>query len=110
MDLTPLRQLALEINFDTHGIPITVNPVDGFPVETTGIWLVPETEQLPGTSDFQKSNARRVMAIRSDLVPLVPRKSTINVPRENLLDEVWSVDAVDTIDRDHYHLTLVRTS
>ena len=110
MDLSSLRRLVSDINFDTHGIPVTVTPLNDFPVEAKGIWLLPETEQLPSGSDFQRSNAKRIMAIRVDAVPGIPRKSTVTIAVPDDFDEVWIVDGIPIIDTDHYHVTLVRES
>ena len=109
MDFAPLRQLALELNFEAHGVDVTVAPYSNtnpLPIETRGIWLVPETAGLPSGAEFQRKNGRRIMALRRDEVPEIPRKTTVTIAADPL-DEIWMVDSVDTIDADHYRVTLV---
>jgi hypothetical protein len=108
MNLAPLRSLVREVNFGAHGVDAMVTIPDGAPVSTKIIWLTPVTEQRPAGSEFGRSEAIRSMAIRRDVLPAVPRGSTIAVT-EHLLSSptMWTVDGMEAVFSDHQRVIVV---
>jgi hypothetical protein len=103
MDLAGLRSLVREVNFTTHGVPAIVGGV-----QTRIIWLTPITEERPGGADFNRADPRRVLAIRRDDVPAVPRGTSVAVTEHTQeAPSVWTVDAMDQVFPDHYRVTVV---
>ena len=114
MDLGPLRALALQLNVSAHGVPATVQleyPDVGDPIETRGIWVTQFTESLPDSLELQRREPIKVMALRRDEVPTVPRGTTIQAP-EVMGGPVlgWKVDGMARVDNDHHRVVLVRYS
>ena len=111
MDLGPLRALALEINFSTHAVPVAVTIPEGWSIATFGIWMTPLTEELPSAAAFQRSNPKRILALRRDVIPNVPRGTRIVGPEKSGdADKVWRVDGVETIEADHHRVVVVLES
>lgn len=108
MDLAGLRSLVREVNFQTHGVPAVVTPPDADPVSTRIIWLTPTTESLPTGNEIRRADSRRVMAIRRDDVPTVPRGTVIEVT-EHLLTSpaTWKTDAMENVFSDHHRVVVV---
>ena len=106
MDLSALRALVRDVNFETHGVPATVTVPDGEPVETRIIWLTPLDAEVPA-GVFQRQEPRRAMAIRRDDIPAVPRGSLIEVT-EHLLTEIpiWVVDGMEATRYDHHRVVV----
>ena len=80
---------------------------DGLPVETLVIWLMSLTEPVP-VGDFGRSSPRRMLAIRRDDVPTVPRGTLIEVT-EHLLaaPTLWMVDAMESVQSDHHRVVVL---
>ena len=111
MDLGPLRALALEINFSTHAVPVSVTIPEGWSVATSGIWLTPVTEELPSTAPFQRSNAKRIMSLRRDVIPNVPLGTRIVGPEKSGdADKLWRVDGTVKIEADQHLVSVVLES
>lgn len=110
MDLAGLRSLVREVNFATHGVPVpaVVTPPGVDPVETRIIWSDREAAQIPAEGAFRRAEARRLMSIRRDEVPQVPRGTLVAVT-EHLLDEpsLWRVDATERSESDHFRVVVV---
>lgn len=107
MNLAPLRSLAREINFSTHGVSAVVTIPGGSPVTTTVIWLTPVIEPSP-PGDFGRSEARRSLAIPRDDLPAVPRGTRIAVTEHlQASPSSWAVDSMDAIFHDHHRVNVV---
>ena len=108
MDLALLKAQVREVNFTLHGVPAVVTPVGDGPVDTRVIWLAAVSEVRPSGADFARSETRRILAIRRDDVPAVPRGSTISVT-EHLQEEpdLWKVDSTEATFSDHHRVVVV---
>lgn len=111
MDLGALRALSLEVNMQAHGLDITVTkpaPDNTVPIDTRGIWLTTETEDVPTEHEFARREPIRLMAVTRDSVEGIPINTLIAAPevfggpvrtwrvdglarREALHDRVWLV-------------------
>jgi hypothetical protein len=80
----------------------------GDPVETAIIWLTPGTEATPNDSRRQVAEERRVVAIRSDDVPAVPRGTLISCA-EPLQAEplIWITDSIEFTFPDHQRVSVL---
>lgn len=110
IDLTDLRELVRDVNFNVHGVPATVTRPypDDTPIETSVIWLQPITNDVPVGVDFQRREPERVLGIRLDEVPTVPRGSVILAPeRVGSVVSRWRVDALASLDADHGRYVVV---
>jgi hypothetical protein len=108
MDLTPFRALFREAQFATHGVPAVVTPPDADPVETRVIWADREAAQVPPDGTFRRAEPRRLLGIRRDDVPRVPRGTLVAVT-EHLSSSpaLWRVDAIERSDPDHFRVIVV---
>ena len=108
MSLTALRALSLSVNMAAHGMPVTVTVAGEDAVETTGIWMTPETEEVsPGGGNTQRREAYRVLVLRRADVPLVPR-GTIVVGAPHYGDsQRWRVDGTDRVEVDRVYVIVV---
>src|SRR5512134_1877608 len=108
MDLTAVRSLVREANFGIHGVPAHVTPPAAASVLTRIIWADREAAAVPGEGTFQRSEPRRVMAIRRDDLDAVPRGTIVEVT-EHLRDEParWRVDSTQRIDSEHIRVVVV---
>ena len=108
MDLAAVRSLVREVNFSVHGVPALVTIPDGPAVETSIIWLTPITEQVPGGTDLRRADPKRLMALRRDCIPTVPRGTRVEVT-EHLQEspDLWTVDAVERVEPDHHRVIVV---
>lgn len=112
MDFGPLRDLVRDLNFTAHGVAatITIQPQDGpeQTIETTVIWTAPLTEDMLGMDGMQSRQPRRVMAVRKDEVPSLPRGSIVTAPpRAGEADARWKVDGIDRVEADHIRVVVV---
>lgn len=110
MDFGGLRTLALETNFAVHGFDVTVERPNEDEIETRGIWLVPISEALSAGMDFQRREPIRVIALRRDEVPTVPRGTRITAPEKigDTDSKVWIVDGFERQEADHHRVIVVR--
>lgn len=98
-----LRELELETHFDVHGVPATVTrpAPEETPIATRVIWPAPTESEFPGGFGNQRSEAIRVMALRRDQVPTVPKGTRIVAPPDTGgADREWVVDATARIEFD----------
>jgi hypothetical protein len=120
MDLSSLRSLVRNINFSTFGVDATIesDPPGIFdPIATRGVWLTPETEDIPGGGfDLRRRERSYVFG-----VPLldIPHGSIVLAPASpawaDLLEpppspgEIlrWQVDGFAGVEADHTRLRLV---
>jgi hypothetical protein len=108
MDVAGLRSLVRGIQFGVHGVAAVVTPPGGPAVATLVIWLTPSTEAVPAGSDFARRESKRILAIRRDEVPEVPRGTMITTAEPTLsTPDSWRVDAMDSVYPDHYRVVVV---
>src|SRR3990167_3916030 len=110
MSVAALRALVRDVNFATHGVAATVTrpAPDDAPITTTVIWLVPVADQAPGGAEMGRMDHRRVLAVRRDEVPTVPRGTRISaaeLPDGTVLD--WIVDGTDRVEPGHVIVLVV---
>ena len=108
MDLTALHSRVREIQFNGHGLDAVVSRPGHPNITTRIIWLTPITDGRPAGADLARNEAVRVMAIRRDHVPDIPRGTTV-VVTEHLLSEptLWKVDSAAAIFSDHHRVVVV---
>lgn len=110
MDLGPLRALVRDLNFAAHGFPITVTRPypDDEEIETRGIWVLPLTVDTPGGIEFTRRDPQRVLALRKDEVPTVPRGTVVLAPEySGGEDRRWRVEGPERIEADHVRVLVV---
>lgn len=101
MDFGAVRDLARDINFVAHGMPVVVTPPapDDTPVATRGIWLTFTADGVPDNTGFQRREARRLMAFKRSEVTLIPRGTRIAAPEHmGGTTRQWVVDGTEGID------------
>lgn len=94
------------------GVAATVTIPDGSPVSTTAVWLSPDTVQLPGGLEFQRSDSRRVIALSREDVPSIPRSTVIVAPEpQGDTNKTWRVDGTVRIEEgDHLRVSVIEAS
>lgn len=108
MDFGPLQQLALELNFDAHGVVATVTPPGESAIATTGIWLDARDEDMPVGTEYRGKEPRRVMALRRDEVPDAPLKTIIVAPETSGgVARNWQVDRTLSTKPNHVNVILI---
>lgn len=110
MGFGALRALVTSVNFSTFGVAVTIErpTLDAEPIEATGIWLTPRTEDVPVGTEFQRRERRRVMALRATAVSSVPRGTVINAPEtEGGTIRRWRVDGIDSQEPEQVRVVLV---
>ena len=108
MSLSSLRALVLEVNVAAHGMAVTVTVPGGVAVETDGIWMTPETEDVPVGMEFRRREGRYVLVLLRADVPSVPRK-TIVVGAPAGMDQTlrWMVDSTAKVESDRVYVVVV---
>lgn len=93
---------------DAFGVPATVTPPGGDPVETRLIWLV-STIEHPGGADLRRAEVRHLAAIPlTGLSDGIPRGTAVSAPEHAGGDvESWKVDTFLRLDVDFYRVVLV---
>lgn len=110
LGLGPLRALALTLNFDAHGVAVTVTIPGGSPVPGQGLWLTNATEDWPSNSPFHRTEAKRVMVLGRDAYPSVPLKTLILAPeRTGEVVKAWRVDGFDRRQADQIGVVVVES-
>lgn len=121
MDLGPLRQLALELNFDAHGVGVVLPREGQLDLLTTGIWQRPLVEDQPVGRDFSTREPRRIMAIKllakedftgQEIIATLERGAVV-VAAETIggTAKEWQIDGVESTEPDYLSVILVpRTS
>lgn len=108
MSLDALEALALQVTFDVAGVPATVTLSGGQPIVTSAIWLEPILIDAPASTDLQRRNVRRVVALRKADVPTAPRGTRIDgAEREGGPVLSWRVDEADAADPVHMRVIVV---
>jgi hypothetical protein len=119
MDLSSLRALVRNLNFSAHGVDATIesDPPGVFDtIATRGIWVTPDTENVPGVLELRRRERSYILA-----VPLldVPHGSIVHAPASPMWADLivpppspgevlrWTVDGFDAIEPDHTRLRLV---
>lgn len=111
MDFGPLRRLALDLNFDAHGVAAEVTPPGKVTITTTGIWQRSLLEDQPVGREFSAREPRRIMALRRDKVPDPERGSAV-AAAETIggTSRNWVIDGVEGTESDYFLVRLVPTS
>lgn len=108
MDLSPVRALALDINFSVHGLDCRVTPIGESTIETRCIWTTPSTD-ASGFDVLRRQEARRVLALTRLACPDVPRGSIIEAPdRSGGAELRWRVDGVESAFDDHIRYYVIK--
>lgn len=108
MDLRPPFTAAV----DAFSVPAVVTPQFGFglgdPITTKVIWITPLPEDQPVGRDYTAREPRRVMALRRDEVPDVPR-GTLIAAAETIggVSRDWQIDGVESTDVDHFRVFVI---
>jgi hypothetical protein len=100
---------SMDVFMDEFGVSITVTRPDADPIETTGIWVTPLMIDAPSGQDFQRRDRKRVLAVRRDEVPAVPRGTRIVAPElagDTAL--LWTADGIEFEDADHLRVIVIR--
>lgn len=106
LDLRP----PISACFAAFGVAATVTrpPRDDAPITTTGVWITPLTPELPGGMGLQRREIRRVLALRRDQVPTVPRGTIISAPEyAGQTPKTWRVDGYELEEADHHRVIVV---
>lgn len=96
--------------FDAFGVPATVTrpAPDDTPIETTGVWVSPAVLDVPAGFDLQRADRRRLLSLRRDEVPTVPRGTVIEAPERDADDVAsWRVDGIEAMDADQVRVLVV---
>lgn len=101
-------RVPLDPLFATFGVPATVTPPNETAIETTVVWPPPSTLEMPAPGEFSRREPQRVMALRRDEVPRLPRGTIVLAP-ETLGAEVqrWRVDGIDQVEVDLVRVIVV---
>lgn len=114
MDLGSVQTLRLDASFSVLGVPATVTrpAPDDTPIATTGIWQSPLEEDAPFGTDLNRREPRRVLALRRDSVPTLPRGTRVLAPEKpGGANKAWSVDGLEQrVDPHCWYAILVVTS
>lgn len=92
-------RVPLDVLFDNFGVPaIVTRPVpDHDPIATTGIWDTTVSGEAGG-GDAKRRDYRRVIGLRKDQVPTVPKGTVIEAPLERgAAVQTWRYDTVDRL-------------
>lgn len=109
MDLGSVRTLVVDLNWAVLGVPITVF-LAGVPagIETRGIWLTYQPEELPTATNLKRGVPRRVLALRRDEVATVPRGTFIEAPPiAGAENQTWIVDGYLEQRDDHHRVIMM---
>lgn len=90
------------------GVPATVTPPDGEPIETAVVWLPPVPTDLPGGFDLQRQEPKRIVAVPIADVPTIPTGTVIDAS-EVLGGAIasWRVDGFDRYEFDAVRVFVV---
>lgn len=112
MDIGEVRALALDINFEVHGLDVTVTrpAPDDTPIETRGIWMTVSTQDNAG-GPFTRREGIKVMAFRRDEVSTVPEGTEVLAAEEFGGDVIgWRTDGTSQVFVDHVRAFMRRAS
>lgn len=81
---------------------------DATPITTTVVWHPTQTEDVPVGNEFARREPRRVLAVRRDEVPTMPRGTLVVCAEESGgASETWRVDALDRYESDLIRVVVV---
>lgn len=78
IDTGAIRELATGINFEIHGVDVTVDPL-GEPVSARGLWMSDRTAEALIGSDVQRRDRARILCFERG-VAVFPRGTLITGP------------------------------
>ncbi len=113
MDLSPLRALVRNLNFSAFGVDVIL---ESDPIATRGIWLTPETDDIPGALNLRRRERSYVLAVpifgvkhgAIVLAPADPAWADLLLPPPSPGEILrWQVDGFAGIESDHTRLRLV---
>jgi hypothetical protein len=108
MDIDGWRALVRDVTFDAFPIPAIVTPPGESPITTTAVWLPSLVEDMPVGRDFNRREPRRVMALRRDEVPDVPRGTVIVAVGEIGGDaRNWQIDSIESTEPGHHRVIVI---
>lgn len=90
------------------GLPATVTPPLGRPVSVRGIWINPDTTEIPVGGEARVAEPRRTLVLLRVAVSSVPRESRVAVA-EHLGAPVrqWRVDGFGRVESEFLEVLLV---
>lgn len=103
----------MAVFLNAFGVAATVTrpAPDDDTIETIGIWVPPDTVELPG-SEFRRRDQIRILAFDVDAVPTLPTGTLITAPeRKGEAVKTWVVDGVapvNAIDADQLRVIVRR--
>lgn len=115
MDLSSLRALVRNLNFAAHGLDIILErePAD---IATRGIWLSPETDDVPGGFELRRRERSYVLAVpHLDVLhgaiihaPASPAWADLLEPPPSPGELLrWQVDGFLGVEADHTRVRLI---
>jgi len=103
-DLRPL----LDPIWRAFALPVTVTLPGGASVETSGVWIFPQTIEAPEGAEARVADPRRTLALRRDEVPEMLRDSRVRAAERDGLPVLdWRVDGFGRIDPETIEVLLV---
>lgn len=108
-----LRDLVFDTNLAAGritgaAVDVTVTPVNGSPIETTGLWATPLQQDEP-TMDAKRHERIRIMALTREAVPTLPKGSIVLAPeRPDGIAVGWRVEGFEVEEVEHRRVVLVR--
>lgn len=106
-------RVPLDPILSAFGVPVTVTrpAPNNTPISTTGVWMTPESVDVPIGVEFQRRDQRRVMALPRSAVPTVPHRTVIVAPeKQGGASKTWVVDGTDSEDLELARVLLVLDS
>ena len=102
VDFGTSRDATRDANWFALGVPATVTRPREVGISTRAIWVTPVSDLLPGGADFQASRPERIIALKLNEVPTVPRGTIIDAPeRGGGAVQRWEVDGRERTEADH---------
>lgn len=97
--------------FQAFGVPVTVEwpAPDVRRLTTVGVWVPEFTQDAPVGGVYVRREARRVLALRRDVVATVPQRTLVLAPDMAGDDpKGWRVESVEHVDAEHHRVVVVR--
>ncbi|MDP3720770.1 MAG: hypothetical protein Q8T13_23660 [Acidobacteriota bacterium] len=93
------------------GVPAVVTrptPADTTPIETTVTWVNASTDGNPVGFDLSRSEHMKLMVLRRDKVPTVPKGTLVSAPEQaGEAAKLWKVDSTIGIEFDQTRVLVV---
>lgn len=96
-------RVAFGVAMASFGVPVTVRrpAPSATPIDTSGVWVMPVSEDLPPTMSVQRVSSKRVLWLPKADVPTVPRGTTIDAPISlGAPVQAWVVDGLNREEHD----------